>query len=287
MKLVVCDDDATLRGVVSRLAESVGHSVIAETDSAEDAVQLVSRFGAEGLVLDLSLPWGSGMTAVRSLRDRAIPCQIVLFTAYAAEEPELRDAVVRAVVEKPDFDQLEDVLRQLIESPTGAPVDGGPERRRTPRPRPRVPAPEGRTPSGLEAPEAISAVVEVLEADDGVLVVHLADVTTSEARFDRLAHTDRLLAVARELRTQMRAQDRLGVEGDQLLGLLLDGGRPGIESLWRRVEAAHQRAQIGGVLSAGWAVHEELESPFATVQRALSAAQRSIGHPPGDRLWAG
>ena len=68
MKLVVCDDDVTLRGVVSRLAVDAGHHVLAETDSAADAVDMVLRFGAEVLILDLSLPWGSGLRAVKELR---------------------------------------------------------------------------------------------------------------------------------------------------------------------------------------------------------------------------
>jgi hypothetical protein len=166
-------------------------------------------------------------------------------------------------------------------------MQGMRERRRVPRERPSIPVPAGRTPSGLEPPEAIAAVVDALEDGDAVFVVHLAGDSSIDSPFERLAYTDRLLAVARELRIQLRAQDRLGIEGNDLVAILLDGGRAAVDSLWRRLEAAHDRANIGGVLSAGWAMHEDIEPAQAVVSRAVAAAQRSIGQPPGDRLWAG
>lgn len=287
MKTVVCDDDATLRTVVSRLAEAAGHVVIAETDSAEDAVELVSRFGAGLLVLDLSLPWGSGIRAVRALQAQGSPCHVVVFTAYAADSPELREVSVRAVIEKPHFDQLEQLFAELA---AGVVTEGLPaeqERRRTPRQRSRIPLPVVRSPSGLEEPESFVGVLDALEPGDAVLVVHVAPIETAAGPWATLLATDRFLAVAREARAVLRVQDRLAVDEGQLVAILLESGRPGVESAWRRLEAAQSRARIPAVLSGGWAVHEELETPFATAARARDAARRSVGQPPGDRLWAG
>lgn len=286
MKLVVCDDDVTLRSVVSRMAEGVGHTVIAETDRASDAVELVTRFGAEGLVLDLSLPWGTGAEAVHELRARAAPCEIVLFTSYADDSPELRD-LVRAVVEKPDFELLEAVLQQLA-SADGAPTPVGRERRRTPRERPAIGPAVVRSPSGLEDPDSFQRVIDVLEPGDALLDVHVAAPEGPVLDpFNRLVHTDRVLAVARTLRVVLRLQDRMSGEGDELHAILLDGERAGVESVWRRLERAHEQAGIGGVLSGGWGVCQVDESPYAAQARARTACQRSIGQPPGDRLWAG
>ncbi len=288
MKVVVCDDDPTLRGVVSRIAESCGHTVIAETDSSEAAVELVVRFGAEALVLDLSLPWGSGMGAVKALRERGLMCQIVVFTAFAGEHPDLRDAIVRAVIEKPDFDELERVLLELAQGQMAPDIEGQ-ERRRTPRERPLIPPPTGRTPSGLELPEALAAIIDVLEPSDGVLVVHVSEPPggpDAEPSWQEVLHYDRLLAVARTLRAVLRTQDRMGVERGALVAVLVDGGRPGVDSVWRRLERAHEMTGTGGIVSAGWAVVEGTDGPVA-LTRAMNAAQQSIGQLPGDRLWAG
>lgn len=288
MKLVVCDDDATLRSVVSRLAEGIGHTVIAETDRATDAVELVVRFGADGLVLDLSMPFGSGVEAVTALRERAPECRIVVFTSYADETPQVREAALRAVVDKPDFERLEEVLRELAEDQAVVPEGGGPERRRPPRPRPELVAPGALSPSGLEAHESFEQIVRNLCAADAVLYVV---VTPSEGPvldpWDRLLHTDRFLAVARTLRTVLRVQDRLTAEDDLLSAVLLDAERAGLESAWRRLERAHEQSGVGGIITAGWAMPDGLELPQQTRSRARDAARLSVGQPPGDRLWAG
>jgi CheY-like chemotaxis protein len=287
MKIVVCDDDATLRSVVSRMAEEVGHTVIAETDSAHDAVELITRFGADALVLDLSLPWGSGMEAIYEIRQRELACKIIVFTSYAEDSPEVRRSGVQAVVEKPDFEMLDEVLKNLG-SGVATPGAGAQERRKRPRPRPRVPAPDIKTPSGIEEPESFAGVVDVLEPGDGVLYVHVTLPHVDEPNdWTELVQADRFLAVGRNLRTVLRIQDRLTVEEGQFKCLLLDGERAGVESVWRRLQRVEELTGGGTVVNGGWSLCQEAESPYATVVRAKNACERSVGKPPGDRLWAG
>jgi CheY-like chemotaxis protein len=283
MKIVVCDDDATLRSVVSRMAEEVGHTVIAETDSARDAVELITRFGAEALVLDLSLPWGSGMEAIYEIRNNEVPCDVVVFTSYADDSPDVRRSGVRAIIEKPDFDALEDALRGLGSKDEGT----GQERRRTPRPRPRVPQPDVRSPSGIEDPSTFDAVIDALEPGDGVLVVHVAVPDEPPSAWTDLLNADRFLAVARNLRTVLRVQDRLTVEDGRLVAVLLDGERAGVESVWKRLERVEVLTGGEMVVSGGWALVQPDERPVAALVRAREAAGRSVGRAPGDRLWAG
>lgn len=293
MKIVVCDDDVTLRGVVSKLATDAGHSVLAETDSAPDAVDMVLRFGAEALILDLSLPWGTGIRVVHELREAGSPCQIVVFTSYASDSVEVRDAGVRAVIEKPDFDALVEVLDALAKgeeavTPTGA------ERRRAFVPRPTMPLAGPLTASGLESPQSFADALLHLEPGDAVLVVHVATPDAGAGWFTRLAAADHTLAVARNLRAVLRAQDRLTVgEPDSddriadLRALLLSGGRAGIESVFRRLERAHAAMGLPGVVNGGWAVVEAEGLGGPVLARADDAARRSVGRPEGDRLWAG
>jgi CheY-like chemotaxis protein len=286
MKLVVCDDDATLRSVVSRLAEGAGHQVMAETDNASDAVELIVRFGADALVLDLSLPWGNGMEAIHQLRRQGSDCQIVVFTAYAEDTPELEQLGLRAVIDKPDFEALEQVLTEMATGVSGA-LPGAAERRRPWRARPEVPAMSASSPSGLEDPASFEGVLDVLGAGDAVLAVHVAGIDASADEFGQLLRTDRFLAVARSLRVVLRTPDRMTVDGDEIVALLLDGGRAGVEAAFRRLERHHEISSLPGVVSGGWAIHDGVLPPFSTYGRARDAARRSIGQPPGDRLWAG
>jgi hypothetical protein len=211
----------------------------------------------------------------------------VLFTAYPADAPDVRDASVWAVVEKPNFDELERVFGQLAHGVATSPTSEH-ERRRPWRERPRIELPVVPSPSGLEEPGSFARAVDVLEPGDAVLVVDLTPVDDDRSHWHDLLATDRFLALARELRILLRVQDRLGVlDEGPLVALLLDAGHPGVDSVWHRLEAAQQRARITGVLSGGWAVHEETALTVATLGRARDAAQRSLGQPPGDRLWAG
>ncbi len=293
MRLVVCDDDVTLRGVVSKLAGDAGHSVLAETDSVTDAVDMVVRFGADVLILDLALPWGSGLLAVQELRDQASTCQIVVFTAYPADSPVVREAAVRAVIEKPDFEGLDRVLRELAAGGT-ADTPVGAERRKPMTERLTFPHPGRRSPSGLEDPESFADAVNHLDLGDSVLVVHLGGTDGTAGWFARLQAADQLLLAARALRISLRAQDRLSAEAPapdarpcELVALLLAGGRAGVESLWARLDTAFRAGHGLGTLSGGWATCDEPGTGGLALQRARDAAHRSLGRPEGDRLWAG
>lgn len=289
MKVVICDDDPTLRHVLTRMAESSGHQVLAETDSAIDAVDLVSRFAADLLLLDLSLPYGSGLDALRDLRARHAHCEVVVFSAYTELVGDAVEAGARAVIDKPDFDALEYVLQQLAAGEAAEAAAHAIElnRRKEPRERPRIAPAVLRSPSGVEAPESIERVVDALEPGDAVLYVRVVSPEQDDDGWTRMLRTDRFLAVARTLRATLRLQDRVSIDGEQLLAILLDADRVGVESAWRRLEIAHELTGTGGVLSGGWALCDGSQPGVAVRDRARDAAQLSVGRPPGERLWAG
>lgn len=295
MRTIVCDDDATVRSIVSNIAEKAGLQVLAETDSGPDAVEMVLRFGAELLILDLALPWGAGFDVVRQIREHEAPAEIVVFTSWAADSPEVRGAAVKRVIEKPDFEELESVLRDLAAGRTSAPeADGRPDRRPPTPPREHFPDPGPVSPSGIEDPDSFDEAVLRLEPGDGLLVVHVALDQAFRGTFPRLLGVDTLLTTARLARGILRVQDRLSItealSDDRIPELaiaILGGGRPGVEAVWRRLERAHELAKAPGVLSAGWALVDEVVPGTAALLRAGEAAGRSIGRAPGDRLWAG
>jgi CheY-like chemotaxis protein len=293
MRVIVCDDEPTIRSVVSKLASTAGHTVLAETDSGPSAVEMVLRFQPEVLIMDLALAWGAGTQAIRDLREAGSPVEIVLFTSWAADSPEVRAADVRAVIEKPDVAALEQVLADLAAGlAAGAPA--GADRRQSVRPRPAFPSHGRISPSGLEDPVTFTEAVVHLEPGDAVLVVHVAGIENPRDWFERVAATDLSLSGARLLRALMRTQDRLAATeldaDDQprdLVALVLGGRRAGAEAVWHRLEQAHERSNLPGVVSAGWAMCDDgVPGPLA-VSRAADGARRSIGRPPGERLWAG
>jgi CheY-like chemotaxis protein len=293
VNVIVCDDDAVIRGVVSKLAAAAGHNVLAETDSGPDAVEMVLRFRPEVLVIDLDLPWGAGLQAVRDLREAGSPVEIVVFTNWAADSPEVRGAEVRASIEKPDFESLERVLGALAAG-LAADAPAGADRREPPQARPDFPAHGRLSASGLEDPDTFHNAVLRLESGDSVLVVHAAGLEYAAGWYDRVAAADQLLAVARLLRAVLRVQDRLSLfdpgpddRPADLVALVLGGRGRGVESVWRRLLLAHDVSSLPGILNGGWAMCDVGVAGPVAHSRAVDAANRSIGRPPGDRLWAG
>jgi DNA-binding response OmpR family regulator len=83
-RVLVVDDDLTVRDVVRRYLELAGHEV-ALADNGEDALAWIARHEPDLVVLDLMLPGIDGLEVCRRLRrTSAIP--VVMLTALGEEE---------------------------------------------------------------------------------------------------------------------------------------------------------------------------------------------------------
>ncbi|QUQ69325.1 response regulator transcription factor [Kutzneria sp. CA-103260] len=83
-RVLVVDDDETVRDVVRRYLERDGHEVVVAGDG-ESALELVARQLPDLIVLDLMLPGIDGLEVCRRLRQRhSVP--IVMLTALGEEE---------------------------------------------------------------------------------------------------------------------------------------------------------------------------------------------------------
>ena len=102
MKVLLADDDALIRSLVSDLLADLGHAVVVAADGAE-AVTLSARELPDVLVLDLLMPRLSGLDALRAMRDAGVAAPAVLLTAItdgSARALEGADEVA-VVLEKP------------------------------------------------------------------------------------------------------------------------------------------------------------------------------------------
>ncbi|MCT2582952.1 response regulator transcription factor [Actinophytocola gossypii] len=83
-RVLVVDDDLTVRDVVRRYLELAGHQV-ALADNGEDALAWIARNEPDLVVLDLMLPGIDGLEVCRRLRaTSAVP--VVMLTALGEEE---------------------------------------------------------------------------------------------------------------------------------------------------------------------------------------------------------
>ena len=296
MRIIVCDDDATLRGVVTKLATNAGHKVLAETDSAADAVDMVLRFGAEVLVLDLALPWGAGMRG-RARAPRGGSRRARSWCSRATPPTRRRSAAlgVRAVIEKPDFEQLEQVLQRVADGgPTVEEVEGQADRRPPTDARERFPEPGPASPSGIEDPDpstkrccASSATTASWwctspSSTGSEAPTRASSPSTPSCRPPASCGTSSACRIAsrspnRRPTTASPSSPSPSSAAAVRVSSRCGAGSSGPTS-WPRAP---------GILSGGWALVDDVVPGPAALGRASDAAARSTGRPDGERLWAG
>ena len=124
-RVLVVDDDATIRDVVSRYLERAGHEVLVARDGPS-ALQLVATARPDLVVLDLMLPGMGGLEVCRRLRSTT-PVPVVMVTARTEEEDRIVGLELGAddYVGKP-FSPRELVLRvEAVLRRSGAAPGGG------------------------------------------------------------------------------------------------------------------------------------------------------------------
>jgi len=93
--IVLADDHAVVRTALRRVLEGQeGFEVVAEAGDIDTAVCKVLVYKPSILVLDLSMPGGSGLRAIPRFREASPATAIVVLTMH--DEPELARAVLRA-----------------------------------------------------------------------------------------------------------------------------------------------------------------------------------------------
>ena len=110
-RVLVVDDDATVRDVVARYLGDAGYRVDLAADG-DDALRAAAAARPDAVVLDLMLPTTDGLDVCRALRAGPSPPAIVMLTALGEEDDRIRGLELGAddYVTKP-FSPRELVLR--------------------------------------------------------------------------------------------------------------------------------------------------------------------------------
>ena len=103
--ILVVDEDAGQRGVVSDLLSARGYAVVAARDGQEAVELLAAGLRPSVIVLDLTMPRMDGWAFLRHLRDDAHSAVPVLVTSAAARDapPAGADACLEKPVDPEGF----------------------------------------------------------------------------------------------------------------------------------------------------------------------------------------
>ena len=87
IRVLLVDDHQVLRdGLRALLEGEEDMAVIAEAGTGKDAIRLASEMRPDVIVMDLGLPDGNGINAIREIREQEIPVHIVVLTMYSDRE---------------------------------------------------------------------------------------------------------------------------------------------------------------------------------------------------------
>jgi len=113
LRAVICDDDATVRRVVTTIADEAGFDVVGEAAMALDALHLVELTRPHVVVLDLSMMGMSGSEVIAPMKAAAPGIAVIVYTAFDTLVDLAADQGVFAVVRTDEPGKLDDALRRV------------------------------------------------------------------------------------------------------------------------------------------------------------------------------
>lgn len=117
--LLVDDHRLVRQGVRAFLDTQVDLQVLAEADSGEEAVQMVSKLVPDVVLMDLVMPGGmDGVEATRQVKNASPRTQVVVLTSYHDDEhifPAIRAGALSYVLKDIGPGELADVVRRAAQ----------------------------------------------------------------------------------------------------------------------------------------------------------------------------
>ncbi len=115
MRVLVLEDEASLRDILALILEDFGYEV-EEAGSLKEAREKLNEEEFDLALVDLRLPDGSGMELVREIKRRSPETEVIIITAYASTETvkEAFELGVYDYVEKPfNINDLKLLIRNV------------------------------------------------------------------------------------------------------------------------------------------------------------------------------
>jgi len=118
-RILVVDDDPTMRALLRKRLEAEGHEV-AEAKDGVQGVAAIRRGGVDLLVIDVLMPGKGGIEALMELREDHPDLKILIVTGHSPTESEAFQNVARQfgaarVFTKPvDFDTFLATVKKLL-----------------------------------------------------------------------------------------------------------------------------------------------------------------------------
>lgn len=122
-KVLVAEDEAPVRGTLTKFLKSIGVGDVVEAANGEEAVQQARTHSSslQFILMDLKMPGKDGLKALEEIRGFLPKVRIVILTGYPfygeADQAVRKWGVVDFIVKPVDLDYLEKIVLTVLAQP--------------------------------------------------------------------------------------------------------------------------------------------------------------------------
>jgi DNA-binding NarL/FixJ family response regulator len=122
ISLLLVDDHPVVRdGLHGMFAASPDFEVLGEASSGEQAVTLAERLDPDVVLMDLRMPGGGGVAAIRELTTRGLRCRVLVLTTYDTDAdviPAIKAGATGYLLKAARRDELFEAVRAAADNRT-------------------------------------------------------------------------------------------------------------------------------------------------------------------------
>jgi two-component system, chemotaxis family, chemotaxis protein CheY len=102
-RILICDDSAVMRGLLTHISRKAGHEVVGKASSARESVELFRDLAPDIVTMDIAMPGPSGLCALEEILEIDLTAKVVIVTALgtAAKRQEASELGGAGFIEKP------------------------------------------------------------------------------------------------------------------------------------------------------------------------------------------
>ena len=91
-KILIVDDSTYLRVMIKKILRKIGHTVVAEANNGEEAIEAFRLHKPDLVTMDVVMPKLNGLLAIKQIKQLDPSAQIIIVTALG-HEPMIRQAI--------------------------------------------------------------------------------------------------------------------------------------------------------------------------------------------------
>ncbi|MEA1954951.1 MAG: response regulator [Campylobacterota bacterium] len=86
LNVMVVDDSIMIRRILSKKLEEMGHTVVAQAKSGQEAVSMYEEYKPDLVTMDITMPLMNGIEALSKIKAEFNEANIVMVTSHGEEE---------------------------------------------------------------------------------------------------------------------------------------------------------------------------------------------------------